>query len=307
MTKRPPKDIAASVRGRLEQKARAGDRPFEELLQYYAMERLLYRLTMSPYAERFVLKGALMLAVWRAAAYRPTRDIDLLGRMPNDVESVVAVFRDVCQQSVEEDGLLFDSERVQGRIIKEDADYAGVRVTFLGHLQRSRLPMQIDVGFGDVVSPQPGLIDYPALLDFKAPRLLSYPRETLIAEKFEAMTLLGELNTRMKDFFDIWLLSRQFDFDGASLGESIQKTFAHRGTTISSTPAAWTDDFVRDGTKQTQWTAFMRKSRIVNSPAVFSEVVERVREFLQPLAAAIETEQPFHMVWKAPGPWSPAE
>jgi hypothetical protein len=164
--------------------------------------------------------------------------------------------------------------------------------------------MQIDVGFGDVVSPEPSTTDYPVLLDYKAPRLLTYPRETVIAEKFEAMVLLGELNTRMKDFFDIWLLSRQFDFDGATLSESVRKTFAHRGTTISSSPVAWTADFAGSAIKQTQWSGFVRKSRVANSPTTLLEVVEQVRAFLQPLASAVEAEQPFIMFWKLPGPWS---
>jgi Nucleotidyl transferase AbiEii toxin, Type IV TA system len=303
VTKDKPKDIAASVRGRLQKKAKDTGRPFEELLQYYAMERLLYRLTKSPHAGKFVLKGALMLVAWRAPAFRPTRDIDFLARMPNDIESVTAVFKEICQQPVDEDGIVFDAESVQGKLIKEDADYEGVRVTFIGYLQRSRLPMQVDIGFGDVVSPEPTMSDYPTLLDFKAPILLGYPRETTIAEKFEAMIKLGELNSRMKDFFDIWLLSRQFDFDGVVLGEAIRQTFANRETAITVNPVAWTTTFASNAAKQTQWAGFMRKSRLMNAPTTLLEVVEHVRDFLQPLAQALETEQPFAMQWKAPGPW----
>jgi len=303
VTKGKPKDIAASVRGRLQKKAKDTGRPFEELLQYYAMERLLYRLTKSPHAGKFVLKGALMLVAWRTPAFRPTRDIDFLARMPNDLESVAAVFKEICQQPIDDDGTVFDAESVQGKVIKEDADYEGVRVTFVGYLQRSRLSMQVDIGFGDVVSPEPTMSDYPTLLDFEAPRLLGYPRETTISEKFEAMIKLGELNSRMKDFFDIWLLSRQFDFDGAALSEAIRQTFANRVTAITATPVAWTSAFASNAAKQTQWTGFIRKSRLVNAPPTLLEVVEHVRDFLQPLAKALETEQPFAMRWKAPGPW----
>ncbi len=303
MTKGKPKDIAASVRARLQNMAKDTGRPFEELLQYYAMERLLYRLTKSPHAGKFVLKGALMLVAWRAPAFRPTRDIDFLARMPNDIESVAAVFKEICQQPIDNDGVVFDSESVQGKLIKEDADYEGVRVTFVGYLQRSRLPMQVDIGFGDVVSPEPTMSDYPTLLDFEAPILLGYPRETTIAEKFEAMIKLGELNSRMKDFFDIWLLSRQFDFDGVVLGEAIRQTFANRETAITVNPVAWTTTFASNAAKQTQWAGFVRKSRLMNAPPTLLEVVEHVRDFLQPLAQALETEQPFAMRWKAPGPW----
>jgi Nucleotidyl transferase AbiEii toxin, Type IV TA system len=304
VTKRKPTDIPASVRGRLQQQAKDAGRPFGELLQYYAMERLLYRLSKSAHANKFVLKGALMLVAWRASTFRPTRDIDLLARMPNDVESVAQVFKDVCQQAVEDDGLVFDADSVQGKVIKEDADYEGVRVTFLGKLQRSRLPMQVDIGFGDVVFPEPTLSDYPTLLDFKPPKLYSYPRETTIAEKFEAMVQLGELNSRMKDFFDIWLLSHQFDFDGAVLSEAVRRTFANRDTAIAANPVAWTSEFASDPANQTQWAGFVRKSRFATAPATLLEVVEGVRDFLKPLSAAAESGQPFIMHWKSPGPWN---
>lgn len=304
MTKGKPKDVAASVRGRLENQAKATGRPFAELLQYFAMERILYRLAMSPHADKFVLKGALMLVAWRAPAHRPTKDIDFLAKMPNDVNSVAATFRDVCGQAVEDDGLVFDADSIQGKVIKEDADYEGVRVTFLGHLKRSRVAMQIDVGFGDVIVPGPSLSDYPTILDFAAPKLLSYSRETTVAEKFEAMVKLAELNSRMKDFFDIWLLSRQFDFDGGTLSEAVRRTFANRGTQITASPVAWTAEFASDAAKQTQWAGFLRKSRLENAPATLLEVTGAVRAFLEPVAKAIEAGSSFEMNWQAPGPWA---
>jgi len=303
MTKGKPTDVAASVRGRLENQAKATDRPFAEVLQYFAMERFLYRLARSPHAEKFVLKGALMLVAWRAPEFRPTRDIDFLAKMPNDVDSVTSTIRDVCGQAVEDDGLVFDAGSVQGKLIKEDADYEGVRVTFLGHLKRSRASMQIDVDFGDVIVPGPSLSDYPTILDFAAPRLLGYSRETTVAEKFEAMVKLAELNSRMKDFFDIWLLSRQFDFDGSTLSEAVRRTFANRGTQIAASPVAWTAEFASDAAKRTQWAGFLRKSRLQNAPASLMEVASAVRLFLQPVAQANESGSSFEMNWKAPGPW----
>lgn len=303
MTKGKPTDMAASVRGRLQQQSKETSRPFEELMQYYAMERLLYRLSESSYADKFVLKGALMLVAWQASTFRPTRDIDLLGRGPSDVDSMTRVFKEVCIQKVEEDGLVFDPDSIQGRVIKEDADYEGVRVTFRGYLQKSRLSMQIDVGFGDVIVPEPVLSDFPTLLDFAAPKLYHYPRETTVAEKFEAMVKLEELNSRMKDFFDIWLLSRQFDYDGRTLCEAIRRTFAHRGTPVTASPVAWMEEFADNPLKQTQWAGFLRKSRLIDAPASFGEVVKGVLGFLQPPARAIELAMGFDKYWSAPGPW----
>ncbi len=303
MTKGEPKDIAASVRARLQERAKQSHRPFAELLQYFAMERFLYRLAQSPHVDKFVLKGALMLVAWKTPDFRPTKDIDFLARMPNDVESVVSVFRDACGQPVEEDGLNFDATSIKGKVIKEDAEYEGVRVTFLGLLQKSRISMQIDVGFGDVIVPEAALHEYPTILNFEAPRLLSYSRETAIAEKFQAMVKLEELNSRMKDFFDIWLLSRQFDFDGAMLSEAVRQTFANRDTRVTSSPVAWTSAFTEDPAKQTQWAGFLRKSRLEGSPATLAEVVKAIADFLRPVAAAVESGTAFRNLWKAPGTW----
>jgi hypothetical protein len=194
---KPVKDIAASVRRRLMNAALASGRPFQEVLEYYAMERFLYRLARSGYAGRFVLKGALLFRAWGGAATRPTRDIDLLARVENTVEAVVPIFREVCGVAVEPDGMVFDPATMAGAVIREDADYSGVRVTFLGTLQNARVAMQIDLGFADVVTPGPVPTDYPVILEFPAPQLSGYPRETVVAEKFEAMVKLEALNSRM--------------------------------------------------------------------------------------------------------------
>jgi hypothetical protein len=300
---RPGKDVAASVRQRLQNTARKTSRPFQEVLDYYAMERFLYRLACSAHAGRFVLKGALLFRAWNAPASRPTRDIDLLGRMENTVEALVPVFREVCGQPVEPDGMVFHAETVAGMVIREEADYAGVRVTFLATLQNARVAMQIDVGFGDVVTPAAAPTDYPTILDFPAPRLNGYSRETVVAEKFEAMVKLGLVNSRMKDFYDIWLLSRQFDFDGPTLAKAVSRTFANRKTTIVPQPFALTPAFAADAGKQAQWQAFQRKSRLDDVPAGLQEVVEALGAFLLPVAAAVETRGGFEQVWQALGPW----
>jgi hypothetical protein len=291
------------VRQRLLNHAKANNRPFQELLQYYAMERFLYRLAQSPYAGQFVLKGALLFTVWGAPASRPTKDIDFLGRMKNSVEAVTSVIRAVCNQAVEADGLVFDAVSVAGRVIKEDADYEGVRVTFPVALQNARVAMQLDVGFGDVMVPAAALTNYPTILDFAAPRLYGYRRETVVAEKFEALVKLGQLNSRLKDFYDLWLLSRHFDFDGPVLAKAIANTFAHRGTPVTQQPFALTPTFTEDAAKRTQWQGFRKKSRLENATEELRDVVEALGNFLAPLAVALEQALPFEQVWKAPGSW----
>lgn len=235
MTRRPVVDTAASVRQRLLNIARDKGRPFNEVLQYFAMERFLYRLGKSDHDRKFILKGALMLVAWEAPLARSTKDIDLLGRMNNTIEDVVDAIKAACSLEVIPDGLLFDVKSVVGQRIAEEADYEGVRVRFRGNLGNARIIMQVGVGFGDVIVPGPDEVDYPTLLDLPAPRLLGYSRESAIAEKFEAMVKLGILNSRMKDFFDIWLLSRQFEFNGLTLSDAIQKTVAKSGESSGST------------------------------------------------------------------------
>jgi hypothetical protein len=297
------KDVPASVRQRLQNAARKANRPFQELLEYYAMERFLYRLSSSPHAGQFVLKGALMFRVWNAPVSRPTKDIDLLGRMENTVEVVVPVFREICGQPAEPDGLVFHADTVTGAAIKEDADYSGVRVTFLATLQNARVAMQIDVGFGDVVTPAPATTDYPTILDFPAPRLKGYSRETAVAEKFEVMVKLGLVNSRMKDFYDVWLLSRQFDFDGSTLAMAISRTFTNRKTSVVPIPMALTPAFAADTGKQVQWRAFLQKSKLETAPADLHEVVKVLGTFLLPVAAAVHDARAYDGSWQPPGPW----
>jgi predicted nucleotidyltransferase component of viral defense system len=304
MTKRRVTIVAASVRQRLQNVARASGRPFQEMLQYFAMERFLYRLAQSRHADKLVLKGALMFTAWRAPATRPTRDIDLLGRMENSVDVVTSAIRDVCRQAVEADGLLFDPDTIAGMAIKEDADYEGVRVTFRGTLENARIPMQIDVGFGDVIFPGPQMIEYPTILDHAAPVLPGYSRETCVSEKFEAMVKLGLLNSRMKDFYDVWLLSRQFEFDGATLASAIEKTFFQRGTTVTPEATAFLPGFASDATRATQWQAFLRKSRLQDAPDDLATVVQAIATFLAPPTLAISEGRTLEAVWRAPGPWA---
>lgn len=301
MNPRPTRDKAASVRQRLLNLARSGQRPFNELLQYYAMERFLYRLSRSQHAERFILKGALMLRVWDAPQARPTMDIDLLGRTSNDVAAMVAQIRDILATEVDADGLSYAPDTIKAERITEDADYAGVRIRFLGNLDTARITLQIDVGFGDIVFPAPQLSVFPTLLDDPAPKLLGYSRESAIAEKFEALVKLGELNSRMKDYYDIWLLSRQFDFRSDLLAEAVQLTLTHRATRVPEDVAGLSDPFA--AAKQTQWAAFRWRLQQEHVPEAFSDIIGSLRKFLAPvLPAEFETPRSTRH-WTAPGPW----
>ena len=239
-----PGNASASVRQRLLNRSRSERRPFNELLQYFAMERFLYRLSQSAHAHRFVLKGALMLRVWGSPEFRPTMDIDLLGRTRNAEADIVSQMRDILMVNVETDGLAFDPDSIHTERITEGADYDGIRIRFLGVLGAAIIHMQIDIGFGDVVYPEPKELDFPTILNFPAPRLFCYSRESSISEKVEAMVKLGMLNSRMKDFYDIWLLSRQFDFEGPKLVQAIRRTFERRSTVLPAEIEAFSQSFI---------------------------------------------------------------
>lgn len=279
MKKSASKNVAASVHQRLLNVARETGRPFNEVLQYFAMERLLYRLCCSGHKDSFVLKGALLFRVWDVPDSRATRDIDFLAFLDNSPENLAAVFREVC--SIEgDDGLVFDPASVQAQTIKEDADYEGVRVRFRGLLGKARVTMQVDIGFGDTVHPDAVHGEYPTILDMGAPSLWMYPPETVGAEKAEAVVHLGSLNSRMKDFYDIWRLSQQFEFDDAVLSEAIRQTFENRGTTLISFDELRTEILQNDSMGK-QWNAFLEKTG-VSGPSAFDEVLTRIGAVIGP-------------------------
>lgn len=295
------RNVSASVRQRLLNRARSDKRAFDELLQYYAMERFLYRLSRSVHADRFILKGALMLRAWRSPEFRPTKDIDMLGITSNDETKILAQILDVMAVDVEPDGLTFDPESIESERITEDADYEGIRVRFRGNLDSARISMQVDIGFDDIIHPGPEKLELPTMLDYPAPRLLGYSRESTIAEKFEAMVKLGELNSRMKDFYDIWLLSRHFHFDGVKLAEAIRLTFQQRGTELPVQVESFSQAFV--DAKQVQWVAFRKRLQQDHVPESFHEIVSAVKGFLAPIAAVLSQDDPKPMNWTASGTW----
>lgn len=301
MNDRPLKNVAASVHQRLLNIARDTGRPFDEVLQYFAMERYLYRLNLSPYSDSFVLKGALLFRVWDVPDSRATRDIDFLAYLDNSPENLAAIAREVCAVSHPDDGLSFDPDSVRAQRIKEDADYEGVRVRFLAQLGNARISMQMDVGFGDLIHPEAVQADYPAMLNLPIPSLRMYPPETVIAEKAQAMVHLGTLNSRMKDFYDIWRMSQQFTFHGNDLGEAIRGTFGNRKTEVNTF-----DDLIAelldDEKLGRQWPAFLRKARL-DGPSVFADVIDKIGKFLSPVFEAILISAEFDQTWQPGGPW----
>ena len=302
MSQKNIKNIAVSTRQKLLNKARNDQRPFAELLQYFAMERFLYRLSQSKYKDKFILKGALALLAWNAPTVRPTKDIDLLGEFDNDVEVITQVISEICKQGIEpDDGLTFDIKTITGIKIKEDADYQGVRVRFLSYLDTAKVTMQIDIGFGDSVYPKPEINTYPTLLDLPAPKLLSYSKETTIAEKLEAMVKLGELNSRMKDFYDIWLLSRQFPFDGIDLQKTTIGTFSQRGTELPSEIEAFSKGFAK--VKDVQWKAFRNNISSDAIPVSFEEVTSQIKSFIQPVLESTVNKGDYNKNWLPESGW----
>jgi len=297
------RDIGASVRQRLLNQAHEQGRPFQELLQYFVMERFLYRLSKSQFRDAFILKGALLLTAWRAPKSRPTMDIDLMGRTDNSLEHIRFVVEEICGLAVEQDGVEFREETIEIQRIKEDAEYEGARVRLTATVAKARLVVQIDIGFGDSIVPRPDEIEYPVLLAFPAPKLLAYPRETVVAEKLEAITVLGVLNSRMKDYFDLMLLSQLYEFDGTVLYRAVRATFKRRSTEVEHLPIGLSDDFALVPGKAAQWKAFLRRSRFETDYANLDGVIRLVRGFAGPVLTAAVTEDGFQSHWRPGGSW----
>ena len=301
MTRRTLQNTSASAHQRLLNIARKTARPFNEVLQYFAMERFLYRLSQTEHVDSFVLKGALLFRIWGTPDSRPTRDIDFLAYLDNSPDNLAAIIRDVCAVDSVDDGLGFDPATVDAQRIKEDADYEGVRIRFRGQLGNARIHMQVDVGFGDLIHPDAVQANYPVLLDLPAPSLRIYPPETVVAEKAEAMVHLGSLNSRMKDFYDIWRMSQQFNFKGTDLCAAISRTFGRRETAVIEFDELITE-LLDSETLAMQWTAFLSKSSI-SGPETFTEVLSLIGKFLSPVFSSINNDKALSQKWVPPGPW----
>ena len=300
MTQQNVKNTAASVRARLRQKREQTGEDFQTLLTRFGSERLLYRISQSKHSQDFILKGAAIFLVWTGLPHRPTRDVDLLGSGSKSIKDIQTKFREIISANVEPDGLIFDINSVQAERIKEDADYEGVRVKLIAKLESAIIRLQVDVGFGDAITPSPDQITYPVLLDFNPPILRAYNRETVVAEKFQAMVTLGIANSRMKDFFDIWLLARDFPFHSDPLKNAIKATFKRRKTKIPATPPlAFTKVFIDDSSKQQQWRAFVKRSRLPTEHMDLNAVINEIAEFILPVILTFKTSRR----WNPGGPW----
>ena len=298
------KNYAASVRQRLLNYARSSGQDFIFVLRTFAMERLLYRLSRSPYVENFVLKGAMLFKLWTGDFYRQTRDIDVLAFKSQTIDSLKAIFQDISQIPFIDDGLTYLSNTVNVNEIREEQQYGGLRVTLTAMLGAAKIHLQVDCGFGDAVTPDPVVRDFPTLLDFPAPQLRTYPKETVVAEKFEAIVSLGMANSRMKDFYDLWVLACDFSFSGAVLAMAIENTFNRRRTHFPiGSPEAFKATFIQNPMKQTQWQAFVRKTRFVKVDKDFGKAIDLLRIFLLPPLESIQKSKSFKMTWPPNGPW----
>ena len=296
-------NIGARARVRLLRLAKERGDDFQLVLLRFVHERLLYRLASSSHAGSFVLKGATLFTVWTGHPHRATRDLDLLGFGDATEAHLRTVFEEIATTPGPDDGVTFDPATIETGPIRGEEEYGGVRVHLEARVSTARIRLQVDIGFGDVITPAASVLEFPALLDFPAPRLRAYPRETVVAEKLEAMVKLGLANSRMKDFYDLAILARLFPFDGAQLASAIRATFERRGTALpEGAPIALTADFANAPGKTAQWSGFKRKGAVADAGSLQETVTEVARFASEPLAAA-GASSPWRCRWPAGGPW----
>jgi predicted nucleotidyltransferase component of viral defense system len=299
--KRPVTNVAASVRQRLLNEAKRRGESFDYVVSLFARERFLARLSLSPHRDRLTLKGATVFAVW-LLVHRPTRDLDFLGSGDFEPATAIGIIRDILGVAVEDDGLAFDAGSVSAEPIREPEEYHGVRIHLEAVLDTARIRLQIDIGLGDVVTPPARLATLPAILaDFSKPRVKVYPAETIVAEKLHAMVKLGIANSRMKDFFDVYVLARTREFDEALLTKAVGRTFERRRTVVPEEPFALTAEFYSDGSKRAQWRAFLTKSG-VDAPVAFTDVGDVLRAFLSPVLSSARSGVTRERHWRG-GAW----
>lgn len=296
------KNIAASVRAKLKNKAKEKNVEFQNLLVRFGNERLLYRLSRSEYQTAFMLKGASLFTVWTGEPHRPTKDMDLLGFGKNDIPTLENIFREVSRIDGE-DGLEFFPESIKGAEIRAEKIYQGVRITMHASLDGAKIPLQVDIGFGDAVTPKAKTETLPTILDLPKPKLRIYPKETVIAEKFEAMVKLGIGNSRMKDFWDVRFLIKNFSFEGELIQKAIRATFANRQTVVpQDLPVALTEVFTRNSEVIADWRAFIKRGKIT-SDTDFESVIESLREFFKPIIEAETQNTALGRNWTPKAGW----
>ncbi len=299
------RDVPTSVRQRLLNLARAQNVDFNLMLQRFAAERFLYRLSVSDEVDRFTLKGAALFRVWTEQELRPTRDMDFLASGPEDHATLRTSFQAICAVPCLQDGVVLDPATIRMHDIRGDQPYGGVRVRMEGGLGQARLHLQVDIGFGDVITPEREERDYPTLLDLPAPRLWTYPRETLVAEKLDAMVRLGTTNTRVKDLWDIACLARLFAFDGETVRAAVEATFRQRRTSFAGErPVALLPEYYEDTGRDQRWQVLRRRiGPQADGPAHLVDAGEELRTFLGPVCDSLIEDRPFTQVWPPGGPW----
>ena len=297
-------NLISSVRDRLKNISRKRKLDFQFVLTRYALERFLYRLSKSKYKNQFVLKGALLFMVWSDEQFRSTKDLDLMGLVEESSENLRGAVEEICRLDVEADGMIYDAATVTIREIRDEQEYQGQRVKLTARLGNARIPLQIDIGFGDVIVPGAVETYFPSLLEMQKPLIKTYPKETVVAEKLQAMVVLGMQNSRMKDFYDLYLFASQFQFDGGILVDAISSTFRRRRTNLPErVPLALSDEFSGDSQKLVQWKAFLRKSGLQLDDDL-QIIINCLRDFLfLPLKAAARGKK-FNKTWKSDGLWS---
>jgi hypothetical protein len=296
--------LAESIRQRLSNRLRERGEDVQFGLQRYAMERFLFRLGKSALRDRFVLKGASLFALWGGSLYRPTRDLDFTGYGIRTLEEAIAGIREILATPVEEDGLRFRPETLSGEPIRDDAEYHGFRIRFQGNLGKSRIPMQIDIGLGNSIEPPPRDEDYPTLLGDAKPRIRSYPQEAVVAEKLHALVILGERNSRLKDFYDLCVLARQFPFQSERLSRAITATFRRRNTALEGPPPeGLAPRFYAEPARANQWRAYLQRNSLPGAPEDFNAVGEILRAFLGPIWDALTNAKGNGGEWPPGGPW----
>jgi len=304
MNRETKKNVAASIRQRLLNISKDSGENFNLILIRYGLERMLYRLGQSEWRNQFLLKGAMLFTLWHDKPHRPTRDADFLGFIDPDLETIKEIFQSLCEFNFSEDGILFDPESVHVEEIRENNIYEGIRVRLRGKLANAIIHLQFDIGFGDAVTPDPENIIYPTLLNHKPPELKAYPVYTVIAEKFEAMIKLGMFNSRMKDFYDLWVLINRSALEGKILANAIKATFKRRKTEMpTAIPLALTREFYDNESKRTQWSVFLRKNGIKNDLDL-QEIMRSLESFLIPPVAAINAEKQYDQIWKPSTGWN---
>jgi predicted nucleotidyltransferase component of viral defense system len=292
------KNSVTSIRARLKNVADKEQKPFDFVLLLYFIERLLYRLSISRYSDRFVLKGGLLLYTIMNEKARATKDIDMLAwQIASNLDELKKIFSEIAQIAVD-DAVTYDTVNITSERIKEDADYEGVRIKLTAYLGNAHKTLQFDIGFGDVIVPKPQVMEYPVLLDMDRPVIQTYSKESVIAEKFEAMLYLAEANSRMKDFYDIYCLCTNYDFDGRVLFEAITQTLVQRRTPLSKHPVVFSDEFAQNKDKHIQWNAFRRRANVAIN-IEFDEILKEIRAFLKPVFEVVIEEHEFFRQWSS--------